>query len=186
MCRISTNQWGNTRLSTMRLRVHVDRVGFPLNPGACVCVCVCVAQLLRGVLSRCASVSFTHSTRAHCLMCSACTEYSPRRCFYSWLMLGAHYDIRAHAVNCGERKCSRHVCMCVCVRQDLCPLCLHLLIVCTHLTGDTSAVSALAPLDGHAGDQTTNNWGKLWILWGRENARVLALSSDLRNKTFCI
>lgn len=53
MCRISTNQWGNTRLSTMRLRVHVDRVGFPLNPGACVCVCVCCPAAQRRVIQMC-------------------------------------------------------------------------------------------------------------------------------------
>lgn len=152
----------------------------------CLCVCVCCPAAQRRVIQMCVCELYAldKSTLSHVFgLHGIFTQTLFLFVVNAWCTLW-------YSSPCGqlwrEKVFPACVYVCVCVRQDLCPLCLHLLIVCTHLTGDTSAVSALAPLDGHAGDQTTNNWGKLWILWGRENARVLALSSDLRNKTFCI
>lgn len=110
-----------------------------------VFMCVSVARLPRGVWSRCASVSFTHSTRAHCLLCSACSTpiLTHTLCLYVFFFFfcSVHIVLFEPWAFCGSLWRKKVFLAFVCVRQAVYPLCLHLFIVCTHLAGDTNSLS---------------------------------------------
>lgn len=121
----------------------------------CVFVFMRVSQLPRAVWSRCASASFTHSTGAHCLR-SACAVLSqhPATRWFSPLVLcfffSLHIVIFELWASCGSlwRKKVFLARVRVWEREAVCPLCLHLFIVCTHLAGDTWAPGVFAVMDG--------------------------------------